>query len=85
MDRNQFPLATVPNQALVDQLVRHRHYHTCGQMIWIVDIPAGFVCYNELRPIMPAPITRCPSCGELLTRDTLAQRQHTGRYRVGHG
>ena len=30
MDRNQFPLATVPNQALVDQLVRHRHYHTCG-------------------------------------------------------
>jgi predicted RNA-binding Zn-ribbon protein involved in translation (DUF1610 family) len=85
MERNQIPLATVPNQALVDHLVRTRHFHSCGQMIWIVDLPDGFVCYDELRPIMPMPITVCPRCGEDLTRDALTQRQHTGAYRVRHG
>ena len=76
MNNINTPLSTIQNQALVDHLVRRRHYHTCGQMIWIVDTPEGFVCYAELRPIMPAPITVCPRCGEGLTRDALTQRQH---------
>ncbi len=85
MNSNNLPLATVQNTALLERLVRRRYYHTCGQMIWIVDTPEGFVCYEELRPIMPAPITVCPRCGEILTRDTLTQRQHTGAYKVARG
>ena len=81
---NNTPLSQIRNPAVLEGLVRHRHYHTCGQMIWIVDTPEGFVCYEELRPIMPAPITVCPRCGELLTRDSLIQRQHAGQYKVGH-
>ncbi len=84
MNNTNIPIPTVPDPALLERLVRRRYYHTCGQMIWIVDMPAGFVCYEELRPIMPAPITVCPRCGELLTRDTLVQRQHAGQYKVGH-
>ncbi len=84
MNNTNIPIPTVPDPALLERLVRRRYYHTCGQMIWIVDMPAGFVGYEELRPIMPAPITVCPRCGELLMRDTLAQRQHAGAYKVGH-
>ena len=76
MNNSNTPLATIDSRALLDQLVRRRHFHTCGQMIWIVDVPEGFVCYEELRPNMPAPITVCPRCGEALTRDALMQRQH---------
>ncbi len=83
MNSNNTPLAEIQDAAALHGLVRRRYYHACGQMIWIVDTPAGFVCYAELRPIMPAPITRCPRCEELLTRDTLTQRQHVGAYRVG--
>ena len=79
------PLAHIQNPALLERLVRRRYYHPCGQMVWIVETPAGFVCYEELRPIMPAPITVCPRCGDLLTRDTLTQRQREGHYRVGRG
>ncbi len=81
MTTSNTPLPTIQNLALVDQLVRRRHFHTCGQMIWIVDTPEGFVCYAELRPIMPEPITTCPRCGHVLTRDTLTQRQHAGASR----
>ena len=84
MNSTNTPLAEIPDAAALQGLVRRRYYHACGQMIWLVDTPAGFVCYEELRPIMPAPITVCPRCGELLTRDTLAQRQHAGAYKVGH-
>ena len=83
MTSSNTPLPTVQNPALVDHLVRRRHFHTCGQMIWIVDTPAGFLCYAELRPIMPQPITVCPRCGAVLTRDALAQRQHPGASRSG--
>jgi hypothetical protein len=83
MTTSNTPLSAIQNQALVDHLVRRRHFHTCGQMIWIVDTPAGFLCYAELRPIMPAPITGCPRCGEALTRDALTQRQHAGASRGG--
>ena len=83
MANNNTPLATIQNHALVDQLVRRRHYHTCGQMIWIVDTPAGFLCYPELRPVMPTPITVCPQCGEVLTPGALMQRQHPGAARGG--
>ena len=85
MPSNNTPLAEIQDAALLERLVRHRYYHTCGQMVWIVEMPEGFVCYEELRPIMPAPITLCPRCGELLTRDTLTQRQHAGLYKVGRG
>ena len=80
---NNTPLAQIQNPALLERLVRRRYYHACGQMVWIVETPEGFVCYEELRPVMPAPITVCPRCGEVLTRDTLTQRQHAGAYRVG--
>ncbi len=85
MNNSTTPLPTIQNHALVDQLVRRRHFHTCGAMIWIVDTPEGFVCYAELRPIMPAPITVCPRCGEVLTRDALTQRQHPGASPGSHG
>ena len=85
IDTNNTPLAHIQNPALLARLVRRRYYHTCGQMIWIVETPEGFVCYEELRPIMPAPITICPCCGALLRRDTLTQRQHVGAYKVGRG
>ena len=85
MNTSTTPLPTIQNPALLDQLVRRRHYHPCGQMIWIVDTPEGFVCFAELRPILPAPLTTCPRCGALLTRDTLTQRQHVGAYQVGRG
>jgi hypothetical protein len=85
MTSSNTPLPTVQNPALVDHLVRRRHYHTCGQMIWIVDTPEGFVCYDELRPTMPAPITVCPRCGEGLRRDALTQRQHSGVSGGGRG
>ena len=87
MTTSNTPLPTIQNHALIDQLMRRRHYHTCGQMIWIVDTPEGFVCYAELRPIMPAPLTVCPRCAEVLTRDALTQRQHPGAFRgsPGHG
>ena len=80
---NNIPLATVRDTALLERLVRRRYYHPCGQMIWIVETLEGFVCYEELRPIMPAPMSTCPRCGAVLTRDTLTQRQHVGQYRVG--
>ncbi len=83
MTNSNVPLPTIQNPALVDQLVRRRHYHPCGQMIWLVDTPEGFLCYAELRPIMLAPIIVCPRCGELLTRDALTQRQHSGASRGG--
>jgi len=85
MNTSNTPLPTIQNPALLDQLVRRRHYHPCGQMIWIVDTPTGFVCFAELRPILPAPLIACPRCGALLTRDTLTQRQHVGAYQVGRG
>ncbi len=85
MTNSNTPLPTIQNHALVDQLVRRRHYHTCGQMIWIVDTPDGFVCFAELRPILPAPLTTCPRCGALLTRDTLTQRQHVEAYQIARG
>ena len=85
MNSSNTPLSTIPDSGLRERLVRRRYYHPCGQMIWIVDTPEGFLCYQELRPVMPAPITVCPRCGELLTRDTLTQRQHAGAYRVGRG
>ena len=83
MTNSNTPLPTIQNQALVDQLVRRRHFHPCGQMIWIVDTSEGFLCYAELRPNMPAPITVCPKCGEGLTRDALLQRQHPAVSRGG--
>ena len=83
MNNTNIPIPTVPDPALLERLVRRRYYHTCGQMIWIVETPEGFVCYEELRPIMPAPITVCPRCGEVLTRDMLTQRQRQGHYKVG--
>ena len=76
MYNNNTPLANIQNPALLERLVRRRYYHTCGQMIWLVDTPEGFVCYEELRPIMPVPITVCPRCGEILMRETLIQRRH---------
>ena len=85
MYNNHTPLAHIQNPALLERLVRRRYYHHCGQMIWLVDTPDGFVCYEELRPIMPAPITICPRGGALLTRATLTQRQHVGAYKVGRG
>jgi hypothetical protein len=75
MHSNNLPLATVQDAALLERLVRRRYYHPCGQMIWIVDTPEGFVCYEELRPIMPPPLTVCPRCGQPLMRDTLVQRR----------
>jgi len=75
MYNNNTPLANIQNPALLERLVRRRYYHTCGQMGWIIETPEGFVCYEELRPIMPAPITICPRCGLLLMRDTLIQRR----------
>ncbi len=83
MNNSNTPLTTIDNHALFDRLVRRRHFHTCGQMIWLIDTPAGFVCYDELRPSMPAPITVCPGCGEVLTRDALTQREHLGAARGG--
>ena len=83
MNSTNTPLAEIPDAAALQGLVRRRYYHACGQMIWLVDTPAGFVCYAELRPIMPAPITRCPRCEAVLTRDTLTQRQHVRADRGG--
>ena len=74
MHSRDTPLASDPGSQ--EGLVRRRYYHACGQMIWVVETPDGFVCYTELLPNMPPPITRCPRCGELLTRDTLKQRPH---------
>ncbi len=62
----------------LENRMRSRYYHTCGQMIWVVAMPDRFVYYAELRPQMPAPLSLCPRCGELLTRDTLAQRPQPG-------
>jgi hypothetical protein len=76
MNNTNIPIPTVQNPALLERLVRRRYYHTCGQMIWLVDTPEGFVCYEELRPIMPVPITVCPRWGEILMRETLIQRRH---------
>ena len=75
MTSNNLPLTNMQNAALLERLVRRRYYHACGQMVWLVDTPEGFVCYEELRPIMPAPITICPRCRLLLMRDTLIQRR----------
>ncbi len=85
MNSSNTPLATIEDSAFLERLIRRRYYHTCGQMVWIVETTEGFVCYAELRPIMPAPITVCPHCGALLTRDTLTQRQREGHYRIGRG
>ncbi len=70
------PLTTIPNEALLNSVIRSCYHHTCGQIIWVVELPHGFACFAELRPVLPPPITTCPRCGAPLTRETLTQRQH---------
>ncbi len=72
------PVATIQDEAALNSLIRSRYHHTCGQIIWVVELPHGFACFAELRPVLPMPITTCPRCGELLRRETLTQRQRGG-------
>ena len=67
-----------PENTSPDYRVRTRYEHTCGQIIWVVELPHGFACFAELRPVLPPPITTCPHCGAELTRATLTQRQRGG-------
>jgi hypothetical protein len=78
MNQTTTPLATIPDAAALTSRIRSRYHHTCGQMIWVVELPQGFACFAELRPVLPPPITTCPRCGALLTREALTQRQHDG-------
>ncbi len=72
------PLPTIPDAAALNSVLRSRYHHTCGQIIWVVELPHGFACFAELRPVLPPPITTCPRCGVELTWETLSQRQHGG-------
>ena len=57
MHRTTIPLATVLDGVFRERLVRQRSYHPCGQLVWMVETPEGWVCYAELRPNMSAPLT----------------------------
>ena len=72
------PVTTIEDAAALTSLIRSRYHHTCGQLIWVVELPHGFACFAELRPVLPPPITTCPHCGAELTRATLTQRQRGG-------
>ena len=78
MNTTTTPLLTIPDEAALNSLIRSRYDHPCGQIIWVVELPHGFACFAELRPVLPPPITRCPQCGAPLSRETLAQRKHGG-------
>ncbi len=78
MNTTTTPVATIPDEAALTSVIRSRYHHTCGQIIWVVELPHGFACFAELRPVLPPPITTCPRCGASLTRETLTQRQHGG-------
>ncbi len=57
--------------------MRTRYEHSCGQTIWVVELPDGPLYYAELLPTLPPPITQCPRCSQLVTRETLSQRHRS--------
>lgn len=59
----------------LERRVRTRYAHTCGQIIWVVELPSGPLFFAELLPTLPPPITHCPNCSALLTRESLTQRR----------
>ena len=64
----------------LEQRVRTRYEHGCGQIIWVIETPQGPLYFAELLPTLPPPITACPRCGAPVTRESLSQRQrHPGR------
>ncbi len=76
MNTTTTPVSTIPDASALTSLIRSRYHHTCGQIIWVVELPHGFACFQELRPVLPPLITTCPRCRAPLTRETLAQRKH---------
>ncbi len=69
------PPSTAHDDLSPERRVRTRYTHSCGRMIWVVELPNGPLYYAELLPTLPPPITHCPSCGALLTRESLIQRR----------
>ena len=66
--------STPPDDRALDQRVRTRYEHTCGQLIWVVELPQGPLYFAELLPTLPPPLTHCPRCGAPVTRESLSQR-----------
>ncbi len=59
----------------LEQRVRTRYEHACGQIIWVIEAPQGPRYFAELLPTLPPPITDCPRCGAPVTRESLSQHQ----------
>jgi len=69
------PPATAHDDPSPDHRLRTRYEHSCGQTIWVVELPGGPLYFAELLPTLPPPITHCPRCSEPVTRETLSQRE----------